>query len=508
MLAGGVFAASGDVTPIGSTTEVVIFHTNDTHSHMMPLDLEGFGENIGGMVRRQAFLRHWREIHPLSLTLDAGDFFQGTPFFAFFHGEAEMKAYAECGYDALTLGNHDLDKGLANLREKVAIAGIPLICSNVLASDGREIFPPFRIFDRGPVKIGVLGCLGREAWDVTAENLRQDLEFFEPVECLRPWVQRVRPQVDLLILLSHSGFEVDVELARSLPELDVIIGGHTNTHLESPYEVRRQPGVVSSVTPAGQKGTLIVQAYKWGLFVGVLRLFLDADKSIATFSGELVPMNDSIVVPPDSPIERLLEVYLAGMRHVTGTVVGRLTESMPYPDEEKHSRTLPLGTFISNAIREFAGADIALINSGGIRSGLAAGRVTMNDVYTCLPFDNTIVTLRMTGRDVLGMLKFIAGQYGEITGYQFAGIEFRLHRRSRRVSGVKINGVPINPDQEYLLATISYLADGAQHGAILFRHGRQKTDNGFCLRDIVLEAIRKTGTITPPAAQPMILQDD
>ncbi len=479
---------------------LTILYTNDTHSHLQPFDMPAFGKDLGGIARRAAYIRAVRAAQPHVLLLDGGDIFQGTPFFSFFKGEADLRAFELCGYDATTLGNHELDEGLPHLVKLYRSSSLPLLCANLReVRTGELVFPSHRVFERAGRTIAVLGVIGSEAWSVTPANYRVGYDWIEPRLALAPLLEQLRPRADLVVLLSHSGYEEDQALAAAVPGIDVIIGGHTNTYLEHPVLVKSTPLLVPGRAPSALGGTLIVQAFKWGYYIGRLDIGFGPDRVLG-FTGHLQPLDASITVPLDCPVARLVSGYEEQIRARTSMVVGECPVDLLYPEEEKHVRALPLGTLVCEALRRFAGGDLALMNSGSIRDAIPAGPVTMGRVFQVLPFDNTVVTFTMSGAAIREMLGFICTHHGRITGYQYAGLTCVYDLTARQVRDIRIGGEPLDPARDYRVVTISYLADGNQNGDELFKAARDKSDTGFLMRDALVDWLRRHPRIEPPPA--------
>jgi len=480
------------------TEKVTILYTNDHHSYLLPTDLPDFGKQVGGIARRHALIQSIRASQSCVLLLDGGDIFQGTPFYSFFKGKADIEAYSLCGYDATTLGNHDLDDGLLNYIEQYKNAPFPLLCANVVrAADGTTVFTPYRMIERNGLHIGLIGVIGSSAWDVIALSNRKGMNLIDPVDAVASAVACLRPRSDLIVLLSHSGYEQDLELARLVPGIDVIVGGHTNTFVEKPTVVRHEPVIVPPASGKGL-GTIVVQAFKWGVFLGRLDLTLRKGGPTLHADGGLIPITASISVPLDSPMSRLVESYDMLIRAQTTQIIGQSSAEFLYPESRKHLESLPLGTLISKSLIEFTGADMAIINSGSIREILPEGPITMGRVFSILPFDNTVVTLSMRGRDIVEMFRYLCRNYGLITGYQYGGVTCTFDIAQRVVTNIRISGTAIAPEKIYRVVTISYLSDGNQNGTMLFRQAFDKHDDGYYYREAFLDYIRRHGTITMP----------
>jgi 5'-nucleotidase len=236
----------------GAPGRITLLHTNDTHSRIEPFG-PGSGRltGMGGIARRATLIRQIRAETPNVLLLDAGDVFQGTPYFNQYKGLVEFKLMSMCGYDAGTLGNHDFDLGVEGLLAALAEARFPILNCNFDAAGAPALaarLRPWTILERSGIKVGLTGVGVEFAGLVTAEDHR-GVQWRDPVAALRPVVRHLRDQgADLVVLLSHLGYDRqgdaidDLNLARLVPGVDVIIGGHTHTFLDAPVRVANAAG--------------------------------------------------------------------------------------------------------------------------------------------------------------------------------------------------------------------------------------------------------------------------
>jgi 5'-nucleotidase len=243
---------------------LTILHTNDMHSRIEPFPDDGRKHGgTGGMARRAALIKQVRQQEEHVLLLDAGDIFQGTPYFNFFGGELEFKMMSDMGYDVATLGNHDFDNGLPGLEKQLPHAKFPFITANYDFSKTilKDRFQPYKVFARGPLKIGVFG-LGIELAGLVPDKLYAETVYQDPVPVAREMVQELRRQrCDLIICLSHLGYKYnnpeavsDHVLARQVEGIDLIIGGHTHTFLEKPTELTGPEGKPVLINQVGWAG--------------------------------------------------------------------------------------------------------------------------------------------------------------------------------------------------------------------------------------------------------------
>ncbi|RIJ36981.1 bifunctional metallophosphatase/5'-nucleotidase [Pontibacter oryzae] len=246
---------------------LTILHTNDQHSRIDPFPNDGrrYG-GMGGMARRATLIEQIRKEEPNVLLLDAGDIWQGTPYFNFFKGELEYKLMSEMKYDAATLGNHDFDNGLQGLAQQLPNAGFPFISANYDFSKTilKNRFEPYKIFEKQGVRIGVFG-LGIELAGLVSKNNYGETVYLDPIETARQMVQELRnnQQCNLVICLSHLGYKYedgkvdDVTLAQQVDGIDLIIGGHTHTFMEQPEVFRHPSGHETLVNQVGWSGIFL-----------------------------------------------------------------------------------------------------------------------------------------------------------------------------------------------------------------------------------------------------------
>ncbi|MDN5203815.1 metallophosphatase [Fulvivirgaceae bacterium BMA10] len=244
-------------------SKLTILHTNDMHSRVEPFP-EGRGRNsgLGGMARRASLIKQIREEEEHVLLLDAGDIFQGTPYFNFFGGEVEFKLMSEMGYDLATIGNHDFDNGLEGLKEMLPHANFPFVTANYDFSETilNNHFEPYKIFQKGDIKIGVFG-LGIELHGLVNDRLSGGTKYLDPIGIATDMVRELEmKQCNLIVCLSHLGYRYrgtkisDQKLAENVSGIDLIIGGHTHTFLEAPEQILNKEGHETIINQVGWAG--------------------------------------------------------------------------------------------------------------------------------------------------------------------------------------------------------------------------------------------------------------
>ena len=276
---GGFGLQSFTSTP--KTTKITILHTNDVHSHIDAFGPEdGRNANMGGVARRATLIEGIRNENPNTLLLDAGDIFQGTPYFNYYGGELEFKLMSKLKYDAATIGNHDFDNGIDGLYAQLPHAQFQFICSNYDFSNTlmNTHVKPYNIYNKDGIKIGVFG-LGIELNGLVDPAMYKETKYLDPVEISQEMTRilKTEEKCDLIICLSHLGYSYktdldkisDIKLAAMTKDIDLIIGGHTHTFLPKPTVVKNSEG----------KNMLVNQVGCYGINLGKIDFYFDANKN-------------------------------------------------------------------------------------------------------------------------------------------------------------------------------------------------------------------------------------
>jgi len=263
------------------TKHITILHTNDVHSHIDPFGPEdGRNANKGGVARRAALVKSIRAENTNTLLLDAGDIFQGTPYFNYYGGELEFKLMSMLKYDLATIGNHDFDNGIEGLYKQLPHADFEFVSANYDFSNTLmdTHVKPYKIFKKDGIKIGVFG-LGIALDGLVIKQLYKETKYLDPVEMAQDMsrILKEEKQCDLVICLSHLGYHYrntpekisDLNLARATKDIDLIIGGHTHTFLPKPTIEKN----------AAEKNVLVNQVGCYGLYLGRIDFYFDNDKN-------------------------------------------------------------------------------------------------------------------------------------------------------------------------------------------------------------------------------------
>ncbi|MFZ2784129.1 MAG: metallophosphatase [Sediminibacterium sp.] len=276
-LTAGALMASSVAGAVPAEYPLTILHTNDVHSHLDPFPMDGSrNQGLGGVATRSSLIKDIREEADQVLLLDAGDIFQGTPYFNLYKGEPEIGAMSKMGYDAATMGNHDFDAGIENFANQLQHASFPIVICNYdfTGTPMENNYRPYTIIQKGKQKVGILG-VGIELDGLVPANLYGNTVYKNPVESANATVELLRQQqCDFIICLSHLGDKYEEDkvsdeiLAKESYDIDLIIGGHTHRFFSQPRKYRNRKG-----------GDVLVNQVGWGgLQLGRLDYIFSSNK--------------------------------------------------------------------------------------------------------------------------------------------------------------------------------------------------------------------------------------
>jgi 5'-nucleotidase len=292
-MAGAALLPATSALSAAPGTRLVILYTNDTHSRIDPFPMDG-GRNqgLGGAARRAALVGRIRAENEHVLLFDSGDIFQGTPYFNFFGGEIEFKTMSAMGYDVATLGNHDFDNGVEHLAEMMQHSSFEWVSANytVGGTPLEDKVRPYTIREKGGVRIGIFG-LGISFQGLVMPAFHEGVGYEDPIEIARSTAAELRRQgCDLVVCLSHLGFRYgnsdrvsDVVVARHVPEIDLILGGHTHTFLDQP-----------EVFDQGSRRTLVTQVGFAGIRLGRIDIEFDRSGRPRQYFSQAYTINEAI----------------------------------------------------------------------------------------------------------------------------------------------------------------------------------------------------------------------
>lgn len=457
-------------------TNLVILHTNDTHNHLLPFKTKQ-QQTLGGVARRATLIQQIRNQEG-ALVLDGGDAFQGTPSYTFFKGEADYLILKALGYDATTIGNHELDDGLENLQKQLQKSGVTLINSNLLMN-GKPVFVPSKVFNLHGIRIGVFGLMGEDAIGTVSSKNRKGITYLRTADVARKIIPELRKHSDIIVCLSHSGYQEDKQLAKEVSGIDIIVGGHSHTTINEPEAIKN-----------GAHTTYVTQTGQWGENLGRIDLQVENGK-LLSLKGKLIPVDESAT--PDARVAQLVDKYEAQLRAKMNEVIGQTPIELSVQD--KYQRQCPLGSWATDRMREVTGTDIAILNTGGIRAAIPQGPITIGSVYTAFPFDNQVITLDMKGDILQQVLDHNIHQLSEKgLMLQVSGMTWNV--KDNKATAL-VAGKPLDPNKLYSVATIDYIAQGNDSQGP-FTKGQNFRSTGKFLRDTLIECFRAHPQVVVP----------
>jgi len=468
-----------------------IMFTNDVHGGIDRSQATfinpNFPPQLGGGGSAATLIKHVRSLktaNRTSLLLDAGDFFQGRPVGTVTNGKAVIEYMNAIGYDAMTVGNHEYDIDEKKLTETLEMANFPILGSNILDRRTGEIpwyVLPYTIVHKRGLRIGILGVTTTDTEKMSFPENIKNVRFLNEKETTAKYVKHLREErnCDLIILLAHAGLPYDPvagylsrydakgnpkyeqrigvwgydtqELAREVPGIDIILGGHMHKGFGEPW-----------IDPVNH--TLVVQGYAYGSGVGWITLTIDPEtKTLTGFEkpalreGVLVTLFEDQFIPDEkigSQIAEQVAVAEKGMDEVIGTAGVYL--SRVNVDAQSY-----MGNTVVDAMRNETGADFAFINLGGIRSDIKQGPVTYRNVFDVMPFDNLVISFTCTGEFLKRIIETRVAD--SRAGLIVSGVKVAYSRKRKnfdRVTQLYIGGQPWDPNKLYKVTTTDFLMQG------------------------------------------------
>ena len=477
-------------------TDLRILYVNDFHGFAEPYKANAGAAPLGGIAYLAGAVDRARGKQPC-LLLAGGDMIQGNPWANLFRGKSSLDVMNAMRFDAMVVGNHEFDFGPKVLKQRMAQARFPMLGANV---KGLAALKPFVIKNLPGVRVAIIGVVTPDTPVVAHPRNVTGLTFSTPESAVKKYLPELKRRADIIIVLSHCGFQADRELAAKVPGIDVIVGGHSHTKMLQPELV-------------GQ--TIIVQAWEHAKALGVLNLKLK-DGKIIGFDGGLQEISPDSGTP-NRQVQKIVACYEGQVDSLLQRAIGETQVDL----DGAHVRTgeTNLGDFIADVMRQTARAEVALINGGTIRTSIPQGKITLKDMYALLPFDNYLVGLSLTGAQLKAALEHGVARLDEPAGSfpQVSGLSFTYSRSApayARVKDVTVGGRLLDPRREYVVATNDYLVAGGDGytvfgealksagdytnlGGTLTSSKLAYNDPGTWLRDLLVAAIQARKTIAP-----------
>ncbi|RJE85946.1 bifunctional metallophosphatase/5'-nucleotidase [Paracoccus onubensis] len=493
-----------------------ILHTNDLHSRIEPInehdstcdaETKEAGECFGGVARVASKVKELRDRITAEggniLVLDAGDQYQGSLFYTTYKGEDVAEFMTAIGYDAMALGNHEFDDGpegaevLADGVEFPVISGnLDLSQSNIL----KDKIGDTLTLEVGGHKIGIVSALAMDTPETAAPG--PNVIFMDDIESLKGDVQELTDSgVNKIIALTHVGYLRDKEFAAQVPGIDAIVGGHSHTLLgDMDGAAGAYPTMVEG--PDGAQ-VPVATAYAYSKYLGHLELTFDDQGNLTKAEGEPILLDNS--VPEDEKIAARVTEMAAPIEELREKVVAETARPIGGDRETCRARECEMGTLVADAMLDRVkdqGVSIAITNGGGLRASIDQGPITMGEVYTVLPFQNTLATFLLDGADVVTALENGASQIEEGAGRfaQVAGLKYTVDPAAEpgsRISDVMVmqddDWAPIDLQAEYGVVSNNYMRTGGDGYDIFASNARDAYDFGPDLAEVLAEYLAAQG---------------
>ncbi|HEX2674803.1 MAG TPA: bifunctional UDP-sugar hydrolase/5'-nucleotidase, partial [Polyangiaceae bacterium] len=520
-------------------TTLVLIHTADLHSHLFPerqmidrvdagrgLGRAGELSEVGGFARLASAIGEIRAGARHSLYLDSGDLVEGTAAFNEFGGEPELRASSALGLNAAALGNHDLSAGAeAFARLHREFADFPVLACN-FADNGSELssaLNPSAVLDAQGVRVGVIGVANPSSPSgLTRADNPYGIELLPTASAVQSEIDRLRPQVDVLVALSHLGLDGDQRLISGTTGLDVVLGGHQHLALDAALDRTDCAAPLQAERGCTPRRVVLVHSGALGRYVGELDLELvpDADGAVhgpnsfvvATAEHSLIPVTAEISEEPQ--LAALLEPYRARLE-AAGYDTPLAFASDTIERYAADGADSALGDLVADAIRSRSGADFALLNSTGIRADLPRGELTRAAFVAALPFDDALSVLTLSGaqlRTLFNQQARVASDRDCQTPIQISGLSLAFKCSGAASSAVArsvSSGRELAATEAYSLVTSAYLADGARGFEVLTDASARQALELDALGVVLdsLAAWAPCGGSTLPCLEPTQLRD-
>jgi len=484
-----------------TTRDLTLLFTNDFESAYHPTvaywrdDID----HIGGAAALTTLINQYRAASPTSFLFDAGDIFTGT-LAKLSRGAVAFELMITMGYDAMAIGNHEFEYGWQELQQQKHRAPFPVLGANLFYKDTDIPFAqPWAIVERNGLRVGVIGVLGQNAATALIPANIAGLDVRDPTPIVRSLVRKLRPDVDLIVLLTHQGhtapmqtddeaqpsiqrdIQADIDLAGAVPGIDVLFGGHADAGTLTPV-----------IHP--QTGTLIMQTYGQGFHLGVLELTLDtANHRITRHRGYLATV-DSDALVGDTAVQTKLDQFEARYPQIFEPV-GTLSQRL----NRRYNTESDLGNLFADIVREQTGASVGLMPSGALRKDLAAGTIALIDLLDVFPFEDRMASMEMTGAVLQQVIEQgLSLQRGML---QVSGMRVHYNLENpvgERITEIWVGDSPLEPTAIYKVGTVEILARGGD-AYVQAREGKVLSMSGGLFSDAVMAWVRQQQQVNLPS---------
>ncbi len=497
---------------------VTILHINDLHSRIEPIskyngtcsaDDDAEGKCFGGAARLVTAINDARAStnYPV-LLLDGGDQFQGSLFYTYYKGQAAAEIMNTIGFDVMAVGNHEFDDGPEVLRDFVKAVKFPLVMANAdVAAESpiADLIAPTAIVEAGGQRYGVIGLTPQNNAELASPG--PTITFTDPAAAVAREIETLKAAgVERIIVLSHSGLNVDKRIAAEVPGIDIIVGGHSHTLLSNAIEGAAESYPVMVENSGGT--TPIVQAGSYGKYLGKIDITFNDAGDVTDLAGDTGVIDASVA--KDSAMDARVNELAKPLEEIRSREIGTSAVAIDGSRETCRAEECTMGVLVADAMLDRVkdqGITIAIQNGGGLRASIDEGTVTMGEVLTVLPFQNTLATFQLTGADVIAALENGVSQIEDGAGRfpQVAGLRYTIDKSvapgEGRIVNVEVKDgdgwAPIDEGATYGVVTNDYMRQGGDGYAVFAEKGTNAYDFGPSLEDVVAEYIGQNSPVDP-----------
>ena len=491
-----------------TTYRITILHTNDHHGRFWRNSDGEYGmsaqKTVVDQVRKEVAAAGGSV-----LLLSGGDINTGVPESDLQDAVPDFQGMNLLHFDAMAVGNHEFDKPRAVLDMQRSLATFPMLSANIYER-GQRMFAPYKIFNAGGVRVGVMGLTTEDTFKMVLPDNVKDVEFRSVVAEARQVVPGLRAKADVVIAATHMGHypngqhgsqaQGDVEMARAVNGIDLVVGGHSQNPVCMQAENVRDEAYVpgTACAPDRQNGTWIVQAHEWGKYVGradftyrngaftlvhYALIPINLKKTVQGTDGKPAKAYYTSEIAEDPAMLAVLTPFQNIGQEKLGIAVGSSDARIEGDRSVIRAQPAAMGVLVGLSMLEKTQADFAVVNAGGVRDSLPAGPLTYKDVLKVQPFGNTVATVDFTGTEVMDYLNATAKMTAGSGAFaQFAGI--RLVLANGKVSSASIRGVAIQPGTTYRMAINNFQAVGGDGYPKVLGHPGY-TNPGFVDADVL-----------------------
>lgn len=512
ILASALIAVAGSAPAMADS--LVILTTNDSHSN---IDTDSKGR--GGILPRKAIVDSVRKAEKNVMLIDAGDMVQGTLYFNYFKGEVENKLANLMNYDIRILGNHEFDNGLDDMVKHMKGAKAALLSANYdfKGTKAEGLFKPYIIKKIGGKKIGFIGI------NIDPENLiskanYEGMKYSDAIDVANKTAEflKNKQKCDLVVAVTHIGYTMslgkpsDITLAQQSRDIDIIIGGHTHTEV-NPDNKEQTPFWINN---ANGQPVLVTQSGKYGNNLGYIKIDLNNLKN-HKYEYEIIPVTDRFSPAAYSKeIQDFLAPYKSKVDSVYSNILAYSNIDMVNNDRKGPMANwtadiaLEIAQDVADSIRnsgkQFPNIDFSIMNVGGIRQPMRKGPISEGQILSTYPFSNYLEIISIKGKDIIEAFRIAASKGGESVSHNIRV----LTDDKNNLQTVLFNGKPMDPEKEYTVATIDYIAGGNDDLVTMKNHKTLWLDSYKWNVPIIryLVGINKLGLPVSPDTAPRFLK--